>query len=334
MALTTEQVVERLLETTGGQIVACNILGGVQNGLVDAAWVFEVLTWMGRAGSHADYADPTRFLRLLDDLRTRPSNVAPLGVPDIRLGSTDAPAPFGEEVSWVQPAWILDTLMSGDDRQRLARENLALPRSSADILSTATLNEWQNKPAEARTVRVKPAVTLGRSHDVVWFTRRSVFKEALDTVSPHARGQRACELLGLHHQEGAILAAMHFQPLALSACPSARPTFADAGSRNTRFKTWPDGEAARMDRSWGRTVDLHALNARAASVDGCPERIVKSTTGDSLAKDATFEFELLGAVQATVDQRDAEFARRLSNGRSIAELGTELNALIRVRAGD
>ena len=331
MALTTDQVVERLLETVGGQIVACNVLAGVQNGLVDAAWATEVLAWMGTVGGHADYADSAGILRALEVLRTRRSTVLPHGAPDIRLRGADAPSPFQVEVSWVQPAWKLRRLVSSEDRERLAREGLVLPTSRAGVLSTATVDEWRNKPALARTVRVEPAATVGgRRHDVVWFTRRAALDEAVVGVSPSVRAQRTRDLLGLvHHQEGAMLVAMHFQPPTLSACPSARPTFADAGM-HTRFKAWPDDEAARKDRSWGRTVDLHALDESAASVDGCPERVANTIDGHSLADGATFEFELLGAVQAPAAQGDAAraaFASRLLNGRTVAELETELNAL-------
>ena len=335
VALTIEQVVERLLETTGGQIVACNILAGVQNGLVDVAWAAKVLALMGKVGGVADYDDPTQFLGLLDVLRTRPSTASPSDLPDIRLGSADAPAPFEVEVSSVLPAWILGKQIFRDDRRRLRRAGLTLPRSATHVLSADVVNEWRNAPAQVRTVRAHPAAEFGRREDVIWFTRRSALKEALAAVPTNLHAQRTRDLLGLvHHQEGAMLAAMHFQPPTLSACPSARPTFADAGAGRTRFKAWPDGESARRDRSWGRTVDLPALNAHAPSVDGCPERIAKSTKGDSLASGATFEFELLGAVQTTADQGDVEFARRLSKGRSTAELGTELNALISAHTGD
>ena len=134
------------------------------------------------------------------------------------------------------------------------------------------------------------------------------------------------DLLGLvHREEGDMLAAMHFQPHTLSACLSKRPTFADAG-RNVRFRAWPDGDAARKDRSWGRTVDLRAFRA-AASMDGCPERVAKSIDAPLLAHGATFEFELLGAVDAPDLGNDAAFVKKLANGRTVAELGVELKTL-------
>ena len=324
-ALTTGQVVERLLETVGGQIVACNVVAGIQNRLVDAGWVAQVLAWMGTLGSHDD------LLRALDDLRMhwRPSTASPSHLPDVRLHDNGAAVPFDVEVSHILPARNLRRLMSDEDKRRLAREGLALPWSQPEVLAS-DMDGWQRKAVHARMVRVNPAATLGRPHDVVWFTRRATLDDALNGVPLAARAQRTRDVLGLvHHQEGDILAAMHFQPPTLSACPSARPTFADAGS-NARFKAWPDDEAAREERSWGRTVDLHALSESAPSVDGCPERIAKSIDGHSLSNGATFEFELLGAVQASADRRkaaDAAFARRLSGGLTVAELGAELKTL-------
>ena len=323
--MTIEEVVERLLETVGGQVVACNVVAGVENGLVDAAWAAEVLAWMGTLASHED------VLGALDDLRLHKPPTALLShVPDVRLRTIGAAVPFDVEVSHVLPARNLRGLISDEDMRRLRREGLTLPWAEPEFLAP-DMEAWQGKPADVRMVRVNPTATLGRPHDVVWFTRRTALKDALAAVPPDAHAQRARDVLGLvHHQRGAILAAMHFQPPTLSACPSARPTFADAGS-SARFRAWPDDEAAREEHSWGRTVDLHALNASAASVDGCPERIAKPIEGHSFSNDATFEFELLGAVQASADQgdaADAAFAKRLSNGRTAAELRAELKTLI------
>ena len=326
MPLTTDQVVERLMETVGGQIVACNMVAGIQNGLVDAPWTTEVLAWMGKLGDHQDYA--TNFLQVLDDLRLRSR---PSSHPDIRLRGADAPSPFDVEVSHVLPVRKLWDLMSREDQGRLGRGDLASKWSEAEP-PTIDVDRWRHKPTRARLVRVHPQATLGPPHGVVWFTSRAALNASLAAVPLGSHAQRTRDLLGLvHHQEGVTLAAMHFQPPVLSACPSARPTFADAGGDARRFKAWPDDEAARSERRWGRTVDLRALSESAPSVDGCPERVTKSIDR-GLPNDATFEFELLGTVDAAADQDDAAFARRLKNGRTAAELGAELRALTQPNA--
>ena len=329
--LTAEQVVERLLESVGGQIVACNVAAGIQNGLVDAAWATKVLAWIGTLGALEDYREPAQLVRALDDLQTRgfpPSASLPSDPPDIRLGGVDASVPFEVEVSCVLPAWRLVGLVLDQDRQRLVRAGLALPRSSTDVLTAAMVDQWQRSPARARMVRLDPAATLGRQHSVIWFAPRESLEAALATEVPNAHAQRARDLLGLvHHQEGTMLAAMHFQPPTLSARASARPTFADAGG-HTRFKTWPDGGAARSQRDWGHTVDLRALDASDASLDGCPERVIASIDDGALSNDATFELEMLGPVRTPVaDGGDAAFAKRLLNGRTVTDLSTELMAL-------
>ena len=273
MPLTTEQVIERLLQSAGGQIVACNVVAGIENGLIDPGWAAGVLAWMGTLAAHADYADPARFVRALDDLQTHqhsPAASLPSALPDIRLGGIDAPAAFDVEVSCILPMRVLGNVMFSEDKQRLAREGLAIPISSTDLAADAIVKEWQSKPASARMVRFDPASSLGRQHSVVWFTRRDALEDALASDGTRARAQRARDLLGLvHHQQGAMLAAMHFSPLTLSARLSARPTFADAGC-HARFKTWPDSQAACNQRSWGRTVDLRALGASHALVGWLP----------------------------------------------------------------
>ncbi len=328
--LTKEQVIDRLLCCVGGQIVACNMVDGLENDLIDPAWTANVLAWMGELSTFDDYAQPEQLVQALDDLRTRRYSVAsslPAVPPDIRLGSVDAPSPFDVEVTCVVAAWVLGNMMSEGDQGRLAGEGLVLPTRSAEI-SNADVDKWRGKPASLRKVRLAPAPPLGDTHSVVWFTRRDALPMGVQGEGTTALAQRIRDLLGLvHHQQGTLLAAMHFSPRTLSACASARPTFADAGSHR-RFKTWPDSVSARNQRSWGSTVDLHALAAARPSVDGCPERVTKSIESNMLTGEATFEIELLGALPAPSDETtDPVFAHRLLNGRTVAQLGAALKAL-------
>ena len=326
--LTTAQVIERLLQSAGGQIVVCNIVAGIENRLIDPRWATEVLAWMGTLGAHESYTDPARFVQALDRLRMHLHSPA-AALPDIRLGGIDAPAPFEVEVSCILPAFVVGNMMLSRDQRRGARGGLADP-ISIDFGTRAAVEEWQSKPAHARMFQFDPAARLGHEHSVVWFTRRDALDDALASDDTRSRAQRARDLLGLvHYQQGDMLAAMHFPPLTLSECASARPTFADAGS-HVRFKTWPDSQAARNQRSWGRTVDLHALGTSRSSVDGCPERTTKSIDGTAFSNDAMFELELLGAVEASSgqgDSTDVDFARKLLNGRTVTELGETLKAL-------
>ena len=331
--LNADQVIDRLLQCTAGQIVACNIIAGIENQLIDRRWASEVLALMGALGALNEYAEPMQFVRALDDLKTRtyPTNVSlPTEQPDIRMHGAAEPMPFEVEVSCVLPAWVLGKVISSEDKQRLAREGLAMPTSSTDFLADSTIDEWRNRPRSARTARLDPASSLGRQHSVVWFTRRDVLAEALAAEDVIDHAQRTRDLLGLvHHQKGAMLSVLHFPPRTMSACLSGRPTFADAGS-HTRFKTWPDGTTARRLHDWGNTVDLRTLDAAATSVDGCPERVTKTFEGRSLSDAGVFEFDLLGAVQTPLgrsDAADTAFADRLMNGLTASDISAKLKAL-------
>lgn len=332
--LATEQAIDRLLQSAGGRIVACNIVAGLEEGLIEPSWTSDVLAAMHEVGAHDRYAEPGQFVRALDDLRTHelPPGQALSSPHDIRLGGVDSPVPFDVEVSWILPARRLEGLMLSEDRERLVGEGL-MWRDATDPVLTLTIDQWKSKPPEFRTARLNPTSYLGRKDDVVWFTRRDALKEALtaDDIGGSTLAQRTRDLLGLtRHGPGTLLAAMHFQPSTLASFVSARPTFADAGS-HARFKTWPDRPAARKQRNWGRTVDLRALTEDHQSLDGCPERIMKSMYGGMFANEAMFEFELLGTVQTPVDQTDAAdmaFARKLWKGRKISQLGATLKAAL------
>lgn len=331
--MNTDQVIDHLLRCTAGQIVACNIVAGIENELIDRRWVSEVLALMGALGDLEEYAEPMQFVRALDDLQTRtyPPGVSLLTEQlDIRLHGNAAPTQFEVEVSCVLPAWVLGKVMLNEDKQRLAGEGLVMPTSPTEFLADSTIDAWRNKPSSVRKARLDPALPLGRQHSVVWFTRREALEEALAAEDANDRAQRTRDLLGLvHHQQGATLSALHFPPQTMSACLSSRPTFANAGS-HARFKTWPDGDVARERHDWGTTVDLRALDAAARSVDGCPERVTKTFKGHVLSNNGAFEFDLLGSVRTPLGQgeaADAAFANRLMNGLTAPDIGAKLKAL-------
>ena len=329
--MNTEQVVDGLLASIGGQMVACNVVAGIDNQLIEPALAKEVLGWMGILGDHPPYTGPTGLVRALDHLQTGEvsPDVAIAEPPDFRLRGDAKPTPFQVEVSCVLPVHVLGNVVSDQDKDRLASEGLAMPTSTADFIASSTFREWKSKPASARTVRFDAGARLGRRRSVVWFTPREAIAETLKAVNDEDRAQRARDALGLaHHQAGALLAALHFPPATLAGRESARPTFADAAGHR-RFKTWPDNAAARRDREWGRTVDLRALDESSPSLDGCPERVTEAAEGAMLG-DGSFEFELLGAVRSSAGAdgaTDAAFADRLADGLTVPGMAKKLKAL-------
>lgn len=325
-------MIDSLLRCTAGQIVACNVLAGVEHRLLDRAWVKDTLAWMGRLGAYAEYGTPEKLVEALQDLRDGrvPSDVAPGAErPDIRLRGDAVPSPFQVEVSCVVPTHVLRNIVSHEDRIRLRDEGVAWRSSDAAFMASSTIDEWWSKPARVRTVRFNPSESLGLGQSVVWFTRRDAITRATATLRGSDRTQAVRNKLGLvHHRVGKTLAALHFPPATLSGVVSARPTFADAASHR-RFKTWPDRAGARRRRHWGTTVDLEALDAAAASVDGWPERVTKEINGAVLSQ-GRFEFELLGSVPAPPGMSkaaDTAFATRLAEGRTMAQIAQKLKDL-------
>ena len=334
----TEQVIDRMLQCTAGQIVACNIVAGIDNGLIDRSLPKEAFDWLGRlAAFQPRYRGPGELVKALVVLRDGdfPESVKRLAhPPEFRLRGDPAIAPrdLRGDVSCILPAWLLNRLIAPNDLERLRAEGLVLPSSTRGFRSAATIERWRRMPAVKRRVRFNPDAALGRRHSVVWFTRRRNLAAALGHRGRRDRAQRARDSLGLvHHERGVVLAALHFPARIFERRTSARPAFADAADHR-RFKTWPDGRRAQSDRRWGYTVDLHALDRGAASADGCPERVTREIPGLDLPEAGRFEVDLLGAVQETLgegadDAYAAHLLGALSGGSSIADLGARLRPL-------
>ena len=338
----TEQVIDRMLQCTAGQIVACNIVAGIDNGLIRRRLAKEAFDWLGRlAGFQPRYQTPRELVKALVVLRGGdfPESVKRLAPsPEFRLrgDATIDPRDLTGSVSCILPAWLLNRLIAPSDLERLRGEGLVFPSSNQGFRSTATIERWRRMPAVKRRVRFNPNAALGRRHSVVWFTRRRDLAAALGRRDRRDSAQRARDSLGLvHHGRGVVLAALHFPARIFEHQASARPAFTDAADHR-RFRTWPDGRRAQSNRSWGYTVDLHALDRGAASADGCPERVTREIPGSDLPEDGRFELDLLGAVEKALgdgsDADDAYAARLLgglSGGSSIADLAHDLKEIYR-----
>ena len=338
--MTTGDVIDGMLRCVAGQIVACNIVAGVDNGLISRGLARDAFEWLARLATFEPrYRHPGELVKALQILRGGkypPGMAFPSPPPEFRLrgeASFGARALSGS-VSCVLPAWLLNHLIAPLDRQRLRREGLVFPSSDTGTLSDATIERWQRKPAAARRVRFDPDKVLGDSRaerSVVWFTRRRNLDEALGRCDRRDRAQRARDLLGLvHHRPGIVLAALHFPAGILASSASARPTFADAAD-HSRFRAWPESRRARSDRHWGCTVDLRALDRRERLTDGCPERVTREIAGRNMPEEGRFEFDLLGTVHralGTGPSADWMYAKHLRGTMSVAGLDARLRSYL------
>ena len=336
----TAQVIDRMLQCTTGQIVACNIVAGVDNGLIGPSLAKEAFDWLGRlAAFRPRYQAPQELVKALVVLRDGdfPPIVKGLAHPPefrLRGDATIDPQDLKGSVSCVLPASLLNQLIAPDELERLRAEGFVFPSSGRGFRSTAIVERWRRMPAAKRRVRFDPNATLGRRHSVVWFTRRRDLSAALGHRVRRDRAQRARDSLGLvHHGRDVVLAALHFPARIFEHRTSARPAFTDAADHR-RFRAWPDSRRARSDGRWGYTVDLRALDRGAASADGCPERVTREIPGSDLPGGGRFELDLLGVVEEPLGQgedADDAYAARLLDGLSgslsVADLGARLRSL-------
>ena len=335
--MNAEDVIDGMLQCVAGQIVACNVVAGVDNGLINRHLARDAFEWLARLATFEPrYRSPGTLVKALLMLR---GGDYPAGMPvstpppefrlrgEAGIGVRD----LSESVSCIVRARRLYRLISSPDRLRLFGEGLVSPSSGEGFLSRESIERWRGKPAAARRVRFDPNSTLGRPRSVVWFTRRRNLSAALGRRDRRDRAQRARDLLGLvHHRRGTVLAALHFPAGILAASHSARPTFADAAD-HPRFRAWPEGRRARSDPYWGRTADLRALDHGERIADGCPERVTRELSGRDLPEEGWFEFDLLGVVGAARGANpaaDRAYAARLLGGMSVATLGTRLRSFL------
>lgn len=334
--MSPEDVVETLVESTPGEIVACNIAYGISEGLIDRHFARDVLEWVGRLMVHEGRHQSEDLVGAIEAVRDRcyPANMHDrANAPDFRAnGCVNAiDEEVNSEMSCVAPASILREWVHPADVRRLRAEGLTFPLTGRAPMASAIMQRWRVKSPDYRRVQFNPKESLGRPGAVAWFTRRDCLAKAQKELDQHL-AQRTRDALGLVHRgEGVVLGVLHIPALVLRPAGFSRPTFADAGS-HVRFKTWPDGKRARRNRAWGFSVDLSKVASGDVSVDGCVERVAPSISGANLASHGTFEVELLGAVVNATDTgpgADRAFSKRLRGTLTAQELASKLRRLLR-----
>lgn len=333
--MTPEEVVEALVQSPAGQIVACNVYYGISEGLIERDLARDVLGWVGRLNAHTGRSNPSDLVGAVGAVRDRcyPDDLrCGADPPDFRARGCRAPPEEGThgEMSCVVAASTLRELIHPTDVARLRAEGLVFPATDSGPMVSEIVNQWRRRPSADRRVRFNPAASLGRPGEVVWFTRRDCLAQAQASATT-SLAQRTRDALGLVHQsQGIVLGALHIPAEGLRAVGLSRPTFVDAGS-HSRFKTWPDGEEARRDLSWGFTTDLSKVVMSEPCVDGCVERVAGSIDGSRLADVNGLEVEVLGAVTTSTNtgpEADRAFANRLRGTLTPQGLACKLRRLL------
>ncbi len=283
--LTPDCFCQTLLSCDQGRIILCNLLSGLQHGIIKEDFVRELLDWWRalsvwtiekyyRDGLGSHLLSPA----LIDYFRTVLYEIKPPGFragvpkPDFffeglhlqhRLSSSN------EMVTVVELQAFVNHLLHADEHRKL----FGLMGARVTIREINRLIMKQG----SQFMQCRDDAQLGRPDRVLWFAPVQSEGQPLvfwgGTSAPSADQIR--DRLGLHHyQEDVSLVAIHFPATLLHTRVHARPTVADSGG-HVRFKSAPDRAVHKKRRTWGYTVDLEKLAGGRDCLDGWPERIAE-----------------------------------------------------------
>lgn len=270
-----------LLGCPRGQIVLCNILDGLDEGLFSQDFVREVFHWwhryfLFRFPAAADCGEDEELLATLDLLLFAPPPPAYPGSatrPDFRLACNWAEKkPEDEGYAHVTDVHgFIYHLMSSEGRERNLDDILVDPEPTGKEVEGFNLKGPRKVQLKGRNVDGS-AMTLGRRGKVLWHTAASglVQKGKVTSSADDVRDR-----LGLiHYAKGTALMAIRIPADVLATGKTGRPTFADAGS-HARFKAGADSATHRDEKAWGHAADLKLVATGGKVVDGWPERVAE-----------------------------------------------------------
>ena len=338
------EFVNKLVAKNLGRIVICNVVDGHAEGLLMKIDVKQYFEW---------WIDLCAHLESQSKKGSQSDNEVLAAMNTLRNGKYPRTFKAGEkrldfrfrcpkrrprkqrrfrELCSTVPAWVLRDVIDDTTKNELAAKSIHFPANDSSDWADDFVRTMMDIPDSLRTGRLGAGKSIGRS-GIVWITGKPILDEELNGYEQPA--DRARDVLGLVHQEPPkVLVALHFPWAVMDKVRSARPTFMDAGDHR-RFRAQADARHRRRMASWGHTVDLEKVSAKAKNVDGLPERVCGEIDSGALAPtDGKFGFNPLGRVttegshDANTHDNNAAFARRMANGRTDRELANALLAII------
>jgi hypothetical protein len=327
----SEAFIDLLLAGFPGQIASCNLVDGLQNGVITEAFAGEVLEWWEHLAAHRGYSTSAELFDALNILRDRDypmSMPTPYVPPDFRFQGPSALAPreLDGQICCAVPAGLLGNVLAKRDRDRLVASGVTFPAGRRSPWVLSAIDALMNLRDFERVVRLDPTREIGRS--VLWFTRKTSITNMLRRRAAAEIPDRVRDGLGLvHRSRDEVLVLLLFPANILRGMPSARPTFVDAGN-HSRFKSTGKSRRADASANWGWTTQLEKFYSLRRAVDGCRERVCASIVASVLPNGGEFAFECLGVlllprndIQGTLDQ---QFADALRGARTVQDLKDRL----------
>ncbi|MCI0623351.1 MAG: hypothetical protein L0387_17115 [Acidobacteria bacterium] len=313
--------VDRVLAYPQGQIVLCNVLDGLDQGLYDGHFVRQVLDWwralfLERVKTvHKGRISP-RWEQ--EELMTSLDFCVSSNAPDFRPGmlkpdflsacvrKANMNVKSNEFVNVTSASSFIRHLLDERARRKL------VGTGRVGVTSAARGKAVANFMSRGKhTVLLRVGATVGRPGRVLWLT--PVKNIEADLVNGAA--DRVRDRLGLinYNDLGVALLALRLPGTVIASTVNGRPTFADAGS-NARFKTRADTTANRRRSAWGHTADLDKFARSMRVIDGLPERISRPLISDDVRTLPVAPLGRISVVRGTTSGSDDHdtFAKRLS----------------------
>lgn len=324
--------IDLLLASFRGQIIACNILDGIESGAVSEAFVGQVLNWWEHLVAHAGYTSPIQVVLALNVVRDRSYPAALPGsvtAPEFRFKGSTTVGNTNGMVGCVMPAGLIGKVCTKADRDRLYALGAEIPTTYLTPWTQHALDALLDLDDADRKITLDAGQSIGSN--TIWVTTKTSLDNTLRNCRNLERADKARDILGLvHRNKDEVLAALFFPASILSTLNSARPTFVDAGD-HSRFKTTADSSRARAEASWGWTANLEKLYHSKSVLDGCRERVCSAVRHSDVPGGAV-SFIPLGILMMprndTVGVNDDRFAARLSRGKTVGEIRTKLIAVV------
>lgn len=324
--LELKQFLEILLSSPKGKIIVCNIIDGIQHSLIETSFVVDVLTRASGIMALNGYSNSHEAINTFATIREREyENPLDDGnePPEFRLGGLHGSfdGENSHDLTCVIRFSTVREIVKTENIESIKELDLRLTEPQEEAQIEPFINDWIRRWNENltfnRRVQLDQSHTLGLPNSVVWFTTRVSLQKTFGTKRSN-KAQLVRDSLGLvQHNQGDLLAALHFPSRLFSKIQSNRPTFFD-GANHSRFRTWPDSQSARLNMAWGHTVDLAKVDAEAKVIDGCVERVTLPLSGLALERlGLDCELEFLGRVETNTNKgpvADRDFVHRLSAG--------------------